>query len=115
TLTEFMSRPPTVSNWGPIKPGPDVVLSRRPGKTCRRLSTLFPTFGRLLIRVSFRTSPTDAELEEIAFSLSADTSTTVCCELSFNWKFRRTGAAGDNSMPVYDSVSKLGSAALTLY
>ena len=34
----------------------------------RRLSTLFPTFGRALIRASFKTSPTDAELAEIAFS-----------------------------------------------
>src|SRR6187399_239185 len=62
TLTEFRSSPFMVLNCGPKRPGPDEVLARTPGRTFRRLSTLFPTIGRLLILVSLRTSPTDAEL-----------------------------------------------------
>ena len=84
TLTEFRSKPLIVANCGPIRPVPDEVLSRRPGRVFRRLSTLFPTFGRLLTRSWFRTSPTVAEFCEIADSGSETTSTSVCAVLNFN-------------------------------
>jgi len=94
--------------------GVSLMLARTPGRTFRRLSTLFPTMGRSLTLDSVKTSPTEAELAAMAFEASADTTTVVCSVFNCNWKSRRT-AMGPRSIPVNDVVLNPVSEALTVY